>query len=199
MSDAEVIESPRPDDRERPRPNDRERSRYEMAERSEPALLVGTLTGVAGLLGLLAANFSLPHSAGLAIGMTVSQALFTRPATVTRQSYDELLGSDWMTGKLTEVIGAAAATPRPDEPVASVGALVFLAGFLVQLFAGVDVVSAFASAAAIAGVQTTATRARVYSPANAQRAVARRIARDNLPAGGASRRRGTTAYGDPGF
>lgn len=154
--------------------------RYDEIDRSEPALLVGVFTGAAGLLGLLAANFSLPHSAGLAVGMAASQALFTRPTTVTKKSFDDLFGSKDPSGTVAEVISAAAATPRPDEPVATVGAFVFLAGFLVQLFSGVDMASAFASAAALAGVQTTATRARVYSPAKAQRSAVVRIAR-NLP------------------
>ncbi len=153
-------------------------SSYEGIECSEPALLVGSFTGVAGLLALLAANFSLPHSAGLAVGMSVSQALLSRPAVVTPKKVDELRGSEDPSGALVEVIGAAAANPRPDEPVATIGIVVFAVGFLVQLFAGVDMASAFASAAGLAGVQTVATRSRVYSPLNGQAVAAGRLLED---------------------
>jgi hypothetical protein len=139
---------------------------YGEIERSEPALLAGLYTGVAGLLALLAANFSLPHDAAVAVGMSASQALLVRPTVVTPKSIDELVAPGDSSGTIAEIIGAAAATPRPDEPVAMIGTLTFLAGFLVQLLAGVDMTSAFVSAAGLAGVQTIATRSRVYSPAS---------------------------------
>jgi hypothetical protein len=141
---------------------------YADIERSEPALLAGLYTGGAGVLALLGANFSLPHGAAVAIGMSASQALLARPTVVTPKSIDELLAPTDSSGTIAGVLGAASATPRPDEPVALIGVLTFLAGFLVQLFAGVDMTSAFASAAGLAGVQTVATRSRVYSPASAQ-------------------------------
>lgn len=139
---------------------------YDEIERSEPALLAGLFSGGAGLIGLLAANFSLSHSAAVAVGMSASQALLTRPTVVTPKTVGDLIAPGDSSGAVAEVIGAAAATPRPDEPAAAIGGLVFLAGFLVQLFAGVDIAAAFVSAAAIAGVQTVATRSRVYSPAS---------------------------------
>jgi hypothetical protein len=145
---------------------------YAGIERSEPALLAGLYTGGAGLLALLAANFSLPHGAAVAVGMSASQALLVRPTVVTPKSIDELVAPGDSSGTIAEIIGAAAATPRPDEPVATIGMLTFLAGFLVQLFAGVDMTSAFVSAAGLAGVQTVATRSRVHSPASAQQVAA---------------------------
>jgi hypothetical protein len=150
-------------------------SSYEEIERSEPALLAGFFAGGVGLLTLLAANFSLPHCAGLAVGMSMSQALLSRPAVVTPKKIEELVGSDDSSGAVADVVGATVANPRPDEPVATVGALVFVVGFLVQLFAGVDMATAFASAAGLAGVQTAVTRSRVYSPLSGQAIAARKL------------------------
>lgn len=141
---------------------------YDEIEKAEPALLSGTFAGGAGILALLAANFSLPHSAGLAVGMSAAQALLTRPAVVSPKSVESLLAPGDSSGTLAKIAEAARATPRPDEPAATVGAVVFLAGFLVQLFTGVDMTSALISAAGIAGVQTVATRSRVHSPTSAQ-------------------------------
>ncbi|HJZ35111.1 MAG TPA: hypothetical protein VJ204_02470 [Solirubrobacterales bacterium] len=157
-------------------------SSYDEIERAEPAYLTGLITGGAGLLALLAANFSLPHSAGVAVGMTVSQALLTRPTVVSPKTLGGLFGSADPSGVLAEVIGAAHATPRPDEPVAAVGGLVFVVGFLAQILTGVSMTAAFASALGLAGVQTVATRSRVYSPLTAKAIVANR-AKANLGGG----------------
>jgi hypothetical protein len=145
---------------------------YAGVEKSEPALLAGLYSGGAGLLALMAANFSLPHSAGLAVGMAASQALLTRPAVWSPAAIEQLVNTGPSVGALAEVIGKVARSPRPDEPAGSIGVLVFLAGFLVQMFSGVDMASALASAAGIAGVQTVATRSRVFSPVTTQAVLA---------------------------
>lgn len=149
---------------------------YEALERSEPALLFGGLTGGGGFLALLAANFSAGHSAGLAAGMATLQALLTRPTVVSQESVDKILAPEDTPGTLAGVISAAATTPHPDEPAMAIGALIFLLGFLVQLFAGVDMTTAFASAAGLAGAQALLTRSRVHSPANAQAIAAKVVA-----------------------
>jgi hypothetical protein len=148
---------------------------YESFERSEPALLAGLYTSAAGFLALLAANFSLPHGAALAVGMSAGQAILVRPTVVTPKSIDKLLGPEDSSGTIVEIIRAAAASPRSDEPVATIGALTFLAGFLVQLFAGVDMTSAFVSAGGLAAAQSVITRSRVSSPASAQQIAAATI------------------------
>jgi hypothetical protein len=141
---------------------------FESLQKSEPALLFGGLTGAGGLLAFLGANFSFTHSAGLAVGMATVQALLTRPTVVTSKSVDKIESSEESGDVLADVISAAAATPHPAEPAVTIGALVFLLAFIVQLFAGVEMTTAFASAAGLAGVQTVATRANVTSPANAK-------------------------------
>jgi hypothetical protein len=141
---------------------------YAGIEKSEPTLVAGLYSGGAGLLALLAANFSLPHSAGLAVGMAASQALLTRPGVWSPAAIEEMVNSSPSASVLPEILTKIAKSPRPDEPAATVGVFVFLAGFLVQMFSGVDMASALASAAGIAGVQTAATRSRVYSPVTTQ-------------------------------
>jgi hypothetical protein len=142
---------------------------YEAIEEAEPALTAGLFTGVAGFAALLAASLSVSHSAGVAVGMSASQALLTRPAVYSPRTVKAIADPDRPTPTLLpQLFGASTSSLRPDEPAATIGVLVFLAGFLVQLFAGVDMTAALVTAAGIAGVQTAATRSRVYSPATTQ-------------------------------
>jgi hypothetical protein len=144
----------------------------ERLEKAEPAALVGLVTSLLGFLGLSAADFSTIHSAGLAVGMAGTQALFTRSAVFSPKSV-EALDAGGLRQRLPDLLATGSGFAHPDEPAATIGVLTLLGGFLVQVFAGVEFAEAFVSAAGIAGVQTAATRARVYpSPAVRQRAIA---------------------------
>lgn len=142
--------------------------RYEKLEKAEPALVAGAGTSVVGLLALLAFDFSTLQSVAVGLGMPTAQALLTRPAVYSPRSI-EALGPDCdPVAAVPELLKAGNGFAHPDEPAATIGVLTLLGGFLVQLFAGVDFTSAFVSAAGIAGIQTAATRARVYSPETAR-------------------------------
>jgi hypothetical protein len=142
---------------------------YDQFEKAEPALVSGLFTGSAGFLALLAANFGTVHSAGLAVGMSASQTLLTRPAVYSPRSVRQITGAGGGPPSIpADLFQAGSGFARPDEPAATIGVLIFLAGFLVQLFSGVEMVPALATAAGIAGVQTVATRSRAYSPAMTQ-------------------------------
>lgn len=142
---------------------------YEQLERAEPALVAGLFSAVAGFAALLAADFSTLHSAGVAVGMSASQSVLTRPAVYSPRTVGRITAGSPDSGMLlTDLFGTGAGSPRPDEPAVTVGVRVFLVAFLVQLFAGVDMTSALVSSAGIGGVQTLATRSRVYSPATTQ-------------------------------
>jgi hypothetical protein len=142
---------------------------YDQFEKAEPALVSGLFTGSAGFLALLAANFGTVHSAGLAVGMSASQTLLTRPVVYSPRSVRQITGAGGGPPSIpADLFQAGSGFARPDEPAATIGVLVFLAGFLVQLFSGVEMVPALATAAGIAGVQTVATRSRAYSPAMTQ-------------------------------
>jgi len=142
---------------------------FDQFENAEPALVSGLFTGSAGFLALMAANFGTVHSAGLAVGMSASQTLLTRPAVYSPRSVRQITGAGGGPPTIPpDLFQAGSGFARPDEPAATIGVFVFLAGFLVQLFSGVEVIPALTTAAGIAGVQTAAIRARAYSPAATQ-------------------------------
>lgn len=154
---------------------------YERLEKAEPAAVAGVVTGLGGFLALLGADFSALHSAGLAFGLSATQALLTRPAVYSPRSIAALEAGSDITARLPEVLRTGAGFRHPHEPAATIGVFTALAGFLVQTFTGVDFLTAFASAAGLAAVQTAATRARVSSPVTAQRAVAARLYTEQPP------------------
>lgn len=151
---------------------------YAGLEKAEPAAVAGVVTSLAGFLTLLAADFSTLHSAAVALGVSGTQALFTRPAVYSPKSIEELKSTADPHSKLPELLRAGSGFAHPHEPAATIGTLVLLGGFLVQLFSGVDLTAALTSAAGIAGVQTVATRARVYSPVSARQIAAARLLAD---------------------
>jgi predicted exporter len=144
---------------------------YERLEKTEPAILVGAVTSLGGFLTLLAADFSALHSAAVAFGASGTQALLTRPKVYSPRSIKALETGPDPYGNLPGLLGTGTGFAHPHEPTVTIGVLTLLGSFLVQMFGGVDFVSAFVSAAGIAGVQTTATRARVSSPVSARKAL----------------------------
>ena len=148
---------------------------YEGLEKAEPAAVAGVMTSLVGFLVLLAADFSTLHSAAVALGMSGTQARFIRPAVFSPKSIEELESGTAPGAKLSELLRAGTGFAHPHEPAVTIGTLTLLGGFLVQLFAGVDLTGALASAVGIAGVQTAATRTRVYSPVSARQVVATRL------------------------
>jgi hypothetical protein len=157
---------------------------YEKVEKGEPAILTGVVASLGGFLALLASDFSTLHSAAVAFGLSGTQAFLTRPAVYSPKSIEALESGRDPYGRLAELLGSGTAFAHPHEPAATIGALTMLGGFLVQVFSGIDFLSAFASAAGISGVQTAATRARVSSPMTAREALARGILLDLSPGGG---------------
>ncbi len=145
---------------------------YAGLEKTEPAALAGVMTSLLGFLALLGAGFSPLHSAAVAAGMSGSQLLLTRPAVYSPKSIAELHGGTFPVTEIPGLITAGSGLAHPHEPAVTIGVAALLGGFLVQLFAGVDMTAALASAAGIAGVQTAATRARVFSPVSARSAAA---------------------------
>lgn len=141
----------------------------EQLENSEPTALAGLIVSLGGFLALLAAEFSTLHSAGVAFGLAGSQVLLTRPAVYSPKSIDELRSGAFPDAKLPELLRSGTGFAHPHEPALTIGVLVLLGGFLLQLFSGENLTPALLSAGGIAGVQTLATRARVYSPVSARR------------------------------
>lgn len=156
---------------------------YERVENAEPAALAGVVTSIAGFLALLASDFSTLHSAAVAVGMSGSQALLTRPFVYSPRSIKAFESGRDLYGKLPELLRTGTGFAHPHEPAVTIGTLSLLGGFLVQVFTGVDFLAAFASAVGIAGVQTAATRARVYSPVSAKTAVAGQLYSEALASG----------------
>lgn len=148
---------------------------YDGFERAEPAALAGVIASLGGFVALLAAEFSTIHSAALAFGLAASQALLTRPAVYSPKSIEELRSQPYQVTKLPELLTSGTGLAHPHEPTTTIGVLVILGGFLLQLFTGSDFTPALLSAAGIAGFQTAATRARVSSPATARQEVALRV------------------------
>jgi predicted exporter len=145
---------------------------YEGLEKAEPTALAGVVTSLLGFAALLGAGFSPLHSAAVAAGMSGSQLLLTRPTVYSPKSIEELHDGTFPDAEIPNLITAGSGFAHPHEPAAAIGVVALLGGFLVQLFAGVDMTAALASAAGIAGVQTAATRARVSSPVSARSAAA---------------------------
>ena len=156
----------------------------ERLEKAEPAILSGLVTSLAGFVALLASDFSVLHSAGLAFGLTSTQALLTRPTVYSPNSIETLESEASSYDKLMELLRSRTGLAHPHEPAVTIGALTLMGGFLVQIFAGVDFLSAFASAAGISGVQTVATRQRVSSPVSAREVLARQVYLEAPTSGG---------------
>jgi predicted exporter len=156
---------------------------YERVESAEPAVLAGLVTSLAGFLALLASDFSALHSAAVAVGMSGTQALLTRPFVYSPESIKAFESGRDLYGRIPELLKTGTGFAHPHEPAVTIGTLSLLGGFLVQVFTGVDFLAASASAAGIAGVQTAATRARVYSPVSARSAVAGRLYAETLNSG----------------
>ncbi len=164
---------------------------YGGLEKAEPAALTGLIASLGGFLGLLAADFSTAHSAAVAFGLAGSQALLTRPAVYSPKSIEEMRSGALPVAKRVEVLRSGAGLAHPHEPALAIGTLVLLGGFLLQLFSGVNLTPALISAGGIAGFQTAATRARVYSPVSARRELAKthlaELAREAAQPGESSR------------
>lgn len=156
----------------------------ERFEKAEPAILTGLVTSLAGFVALLASDFSALHSAGLAFGLTSTQALLTRPAVYSPNSIEAIESEAGGYDRLVELLRSGTGFAHPHEPAVTIGVLTLMGGFLVQIFAGVDFVSAFASSAGISGVQTAATRQRVSSPVSARQALARQVYLEAPTSGG---------------
>lgn len=148
---------------------------YERIEKAEPAILVGAVTSLGGFLALLAADFGTLQSAAVAFGASATQALLTRPKVYSPKSIEILESEPDPYDRLPDLLGAGAGSSHPHEPAATIGVLTLIGSFLVQVLGGVDFVSALISAAGISGVQTVATRERVYSPVTARHVIARRL------------------------
>jgi hypothetical protein len=149
---------------------------YANLEKAEPAAVAGVMTSLVGFLALLATDFGTLHSAATALGLSGTQALLTRPVVFSPKSIEELKSGVDPRPMLPELISTGSGFAHPHEPAATIGTLTLLGGFLVQLFAGVDLTEALTSAVGIAGLQTAATRARVYSPVSARQVAAARLA-----------------------
>jgi hypothetical protein len=148
---------------------------YDAVEQSEPAILIGLIASAVGFLVLDGAGFSTMHSAAVAAGGAGSQALLTRPFVYSPASIDRLKRRDGCMALLPELGRAGSEFRHPAEPAATIGAFTLLASFLIQFLAGVDMTEALVSSAGIAGVQTAATRSRVYSPVSARQVAAARL------------------------
>jgi hypothetical protein len=157
---------------------------YERIEQAEPAILTGLVTSLAGFFALLAADFSVLHGAAVAFGSASTQALLTRPTVYSPKSIQALESGEEPYDRLLELLRTDTHFAHPHEPAATIGVLTLMGGFLVQVFTGVDFLSAFASAAGISGVQTLATRQRVSSPVGARGALARGLFVNASAAGG---------------
>jgi len=141
-------------------------------EKAEPAFGAGLATAVLGFVSLLGADFSTLHSAAVSLGMCGSQALLTRPFVFSPRSIEELKSDLGLQGRIPEVLTTGSGFAHPHEPAVTIGVLSLLGGFLIQLFGGVDLMTAFVSSTGIASVQTAVTRARVSSPVTARRVAA---------------------------
>jgi hypothetical protein len=154
---------------------------YARIEQTEPTVLVGAIASVVGFLLLNATDFSTAHSAAVAVGGPATQALLTRPFVYSPDSIRQLESGKGL-AMIPELSRLGTSLPFPGEPTATIGALTVLAGFLVQMFAGVDLTAALASSAGLAGVQTVATRSRVSSPATARHVAACQLCAEHPPA-----------------
>lgn len=148
-------------------------TRYERVENAEPTNFVAALTSVISFVALLGADVHTLQSAATALGISGTQALFTRQHVYSPKSIEEIKGGETSLAKLGELLQTAkGGLAKQREPAVAIGAATALGGFLVQFFTGVGMTEALVSAAGIAGVQGAVTRGRVYSPASARRAAA---------------------------
>lgn len=147
---------------------------YEGLEQAEPAVLIGTLTSLIGFVVLLGADVGTLQSAGTALGIAGTQAVFTRQGVYSPKSIQAIKSgpvSGIPLGQLLPSGGAA----RQREPALAVSMATLLGGFLVQHFAGVGLTESLLSAGGIAGTQGVATRNRAYSPASTRRVATARL------------------------
>lgn len=160
---------------------------YETLEKSEPAILVGGLTALGGFIALLGADVHTLQSAATALGISGTQALFTRQAVFSPKWIEALKSSASNASSASLAAAGGLLAPkaglaRQREPAMAIGAATLLGGFLVQFFAGVGMTEALVSATGIAGVQGAATRARVSSPASARTALTAEVVAAAPPA-----------------
>jgi hypothetical protein len=147
---------------------------YATLEQTEPTILVGGLTSVIGFVALLGADVNTLQSAATALGVSGTQALFTRQGVYSPKSVEQIKSAAPSSIPFGELLGTGGSALQR-EPAVAVGTATLLAGFLVQFFAGVGLTEALVSATGIAGAQGVATRGRVYSPASTRRVAAAQL------------------------
>lgn len=140
---------------------------YSRLNEKEPAALAGVLASVLGFFGLFAADVDAVQAFATAFGMAGTQSILTRQSVYSSDALGQL-GAPEESGQFSKLMDWRPGAARQREPTVAIGAGVLVAGFLTQFFAGVGLIEALTSATGVAGVQATATRGQVYSPASAR-------------------------------